>query len=427
MGTFFYLNSMRSFLKINYIFRILRILKNYIIGKKEEPFPTRPYIFTQEDADKVSRVVLSGNLHHTAGTEVASLEKEFALYHDVKYALATNAGTSALELGLKAIGLKPGDEVIVPAFTFVATAQAVLSRGCIPIFADIDDTFTISPESLERVITERTKAVIPVHIFGNVANIERITQIAKKHKLFVVEDACQAVGAQIKDRKVGSWGDVGCFSFNEKKAISTGQGGMLITSKKKYYDIAFITRDTGQAREEIGSDVVTIGNTFAMTEMQAALARSILEKLDDLNAKRRSNYELFVELMETGALPLHWYRTLPSSAPSFSRLVFMIDFKKLDISRKEFIGKMHAAGLPMKTFYPAPLYAYSLFRKKKDMLLKSNFPFSFSPHLKYPKKLPYVELFCQQQIGLEFSPYITREHITRLCNVLRRELLAHLI
>ena len=404
----------------NFVYSVYRLLKK-TLGLELSDFPTKSYIFSKEDARKVYSVILTGKLHHKIGCQVATLEKEFANYHSMKYSLATNSGTSALELAIKAVGIKPGDEVIVPAYTFVATAQAVLSRGGIPVFADIDDTFTISPISIQKRITPKTKAIIPVHIFGNVCNMDSILAISQKNKLAVIEDCCQAIGASYKENKVGTFGDIGCFSFTENKAITTGQGGMAITSNKKYFDIMNATRETGQIDEEIGSDVATTGNTYALTEMQGALARSLLTKLDVLNKKRTDNYNFFVETFNTSNLLLRWYRILSEASPSFSRLIFMIDFKRLKVSRQKFLKNMISYGIPMKTFYPIPIYKYSLFQRKSDLLTKNEYPFTLNKSIDYKKeKLPYVEKFCEQQVGINFSPYITEKHVLLLESALRK-------
>lgn len=425
------IERVKSIIKKTFFYPLLRRVY-YALGKIFRPdefgdFPTVPYRFSRQEALRVYHIVLNGKLHHRVGKEVSMLEKEFASYHNTKYALATNAGTSALEMAVKAVGVGPGDEVIVPAYTFIATAQAVLSRGGVPVFADIDDTFTISSESVRAKITSRTKAIIPVHMFGNVADMEAINLIARKHHLAVIEDCCQAIGAAYKGEKVGTLSDLGCFSFNEKKAVTTGQGGMLITNSKKFYDIANHTRETGQLDETLASDVVTTGNTYALTEMQGALARMELEKLVMLNEKRRANFELFTQTIDTTSLPVRWYRILPQVQPSFSRLVLLIDFKRLGLTRQDFLEAMHSLGIPMKTFYPVPLYSYSLFQKRKDSLLNTTYPFSLNKSVVYKKMhLPFVEEFCRQQVGLEFSPYITPRHISYFCQTVSEYLRGYL-
>lgn len=416
--------------KIPYLYSLLRGFKKQI-GKlfynNDSGIPVYPYYYTKQDALSVFNVIMSQKLHHKVGKEVRLLEEEFSAYHNSRYSLATNAGTSALEMAIKSIGIKPGDEIILPAYTFVATAQAILSRGGIPIFADIDDTYTIDPNSIIQKITPRTKGIIPVHIFGNVADMDKILKIARTNNLYVIEDACQAVGAKYRGKPVGSIGDIGCFSFDIFKAISTGQGGMLITNNKKFYNIAYHTRETGQLKDELGSDVVTTGNTYALTEMQGALARSILGQLDRLNFLRRQNYEHFINLINTTSLPIHWYRILPEVTPSFSRLVFMLNFNKLKIKRTEFIRKLRFLSIPLKTFYPVPLYKYSLFKYKRDLYTKNTFPFNKTRVNYHGLKLNYAEIFCKQQVGMEFSPYLKKHHLLLITKILREQILDNLL
>ncbi len=425
------MNVLKNFIKRTPLFplvrRIYQRLGAILFPDEFSDFPSVPYRFNKKEAKRIYNIVLSGKLHHRVGYEVSHLEQEFAQYHRVKYALATNAGTAALEMAVKAVGIQPGDEVIVPSYTFIATAQAVLLRGGIPVFADIDDTFTISPKSIAEKITSRTRAIIPVHVFGNVANMEAINKIARQHNLSVIEDCCQAIGALYKGKKVGSLSDVACFSFNEKKAVTAGQGGMIITNNKKLFDIANHTRETGQLDDSLASDVVTTGNTYALTEMQGALARMELARLDELNAIRRENFSYFIETIDTAGLPLRWYRLLPEAYPSFSRLALLVDFQKLSTSRASFLRAMRARDIPMKTFYPKPLYSYSLFQNRKDGLLGTAYPFSLNRSIVYRGlHLPYVEKFCRQLVGIEFSPYITKRHLRYFCGTVTQYLRSYL-
>jgi len=406
------------------VIKLLAKLKNRLV---ESEFPTDSYRYKKIDARKVSKVIISGKLHHKIGNQATLLEKEFAKYHKSKYAIATNSGTSALEMAIKSIGIKPGDEVIVPDYTFVATAQAVVDRGGVPVFADIDDTYTIAPGSIREKITKKTRAIVPVHMFGNVADLGEINKIAKDYHLYVIEDACQAIGASYRGKKVGSVGDIGCFSFDINKAITTGQGGMLITSNRKFYETTYVTREAGQLKDDEGSDVVTTGNNYAMTEMQAILARSALTELDSLNMIRRELYEYFVNGFCADYLPLRWNRKLPNTTPSLLRLVFMIDFEKLKIDRRQFLSYMNNIGIPFKTFYPKPIHSYSLFKNRIDKLTKNSYPFNLNKDIDYNKmQLPFTEKFCNQQVGINFSPYIQKKHIDKLCYSLRNYLLSNI-
>lgn len=202
------------------------------LQQKTVSFPTETYRFTAENADTVYTIVRNGAVHHSMGQEIDLLEREFAAYHNVPYALATTTGTAALGLALQAIGLSPGDEVIVPSYTNVAVAQVVLEHGGIPIFVDIDKTFCMSAESVAAHISRNTKAILPVHMFGNMPNMKRIMATARKHHLYVIEDCCQATGAEYNGKKAGTIGHIGCFSFSAKNHITTGEGGMIITKDR---------------------------------------------------------------------------------------------------------------------------------------------------------------------------------------------------
>ncbi len=382
--------------------------KEYV---RTAPFITKPYFYTKEDAGRVAKTVLSGKLTHSSGNEIKKLENEFAEYCGTKFALATNSGTSALQLAVKAVGVGVGDEVILPAYTFIATAQAVLAQGGVPIFADLDDSFCISLESVKKLITKNTKAIIVVHIFGNVANIEGLKKIIGKKKIVIIEDCAQAIGAIYKDKKAGNLGGIGCFSFNEKKALPTGQGGMLITSDSNFYRIAAATRNTGIDKTISSSEINTAGNTLFMTEMEAVLARTILKKIDKLNQARRINFKYLQKKLKKHQNKYRIYSIIKGANPSFSRIVFLIDFNKIGITRDSFIEAVNKEGIPLRTFYPIPLYKYRLFQEKRDIFIDNSFSFAKNKVNYRSICFPNVERFCKQQVGLEFSPYITKKDI----------------
>lgn len=384
---------------------------------------TVPYKYTEEDMELVYNVIRSGKFTHNTGREIVSLEHEFSDYIGTKYGVATNSGTSSLYMAMKAIGIQKGDEVIIPGYTFIAAAQSVLLCGGVPIFVDIDDTFTLSPSSVELAITQHTKAIIVVHMFGNVADIKQILAIAKKHKLFIVEDCAQAVGAKWNGKRVGSIGDIGCFSFNEKKAIPTGQGGMMTTSNPQFYRNAIATRNTGIEMINGKLDVTTIGSTLFMTEMQAALARRVLPHLFRLNTARVDNFLTILNEVHVSKELIQAYKIVSGAEPSFSRFVCMVDFDKLGITREIFIDRMKKKSIPMKAFYPIPLYRYSIFQKKKDMITQKSLPFGVNLNLNYRCfHLPFVEQFCERQVGMELSPYLSHSDAMWVGQSISREL-----
>ena len=220
------------------------------------------YWFGKEEADAVNRVMQSGHLFRY-GSEtdpkflhtVASLENEFAKYCGAKFALATSSGTASLVASLAALGLQPGDEIIVPAYTFVASYTSCIFLGIIPVLSEIDESLTLDPDDIERHITSHTRAIMPVHMLGNPCDMDRIMAVAKKHKLLVLEDCCQAAGASYKMKKVGTIGDMGAFSLNVFKTINSGDGGLVVTNDQNLYETAFAMHDQGHKPSRLGVEV----------------------------------------------------------------------------------------------------------------------------------------------------------------------------
>jgi dTDP-4-amino-4,6-dideoxygalactose transaminase len=206
------------------------------------------YIIGKEEIGAIKQVIESGQLFRYRGGEggeTDKFEKEWSEKIGIKHTLAVTSGTAALICGMVGMGIGPGDEVIVPGYTFMSTALAPLAVGAVPIIAEIDESLTFDPKDLEKRITPRTKAVIPVHMVGLPCNMDAIMQIAKKHNLMVLEDACQSVGGSYKGKRLGSIGHAGVFSFNQYKTITCGEGGALVTNDGDIYDRALIHHDGG--------------------------------------------------------------------------------------------------------------------------------------------------------------------------------------
>jgi len=220
------------------------------------------------------------------GKYVTEFENKFANFCNCRYAISTMNGTVALHLALETLGIKPGDEVIVPSLTFIATANAVKYTGATPVFADSEsDTWNIDPFRIEKLINKKTKAIIPVHLYGHPANMDYILKIAKKHDLYVIEDAAEAHGALWKNKKVGSMGDFGCFSFYGNKIITTGEGGMIVTNSKTLYDKAKLLKDHAMSPKKKYWHPC-VGYNYRMTNVQAAIGVAQMEKIDDFIQKR---------------------------------------------------------------------------------------------------------------------------------------------
>jgi 8-amino-3,8-dideoxy-alpha-D-manno-octulosonate transaminase len=235
--------------------------------------------------------------------KVKEFEDKFAQYTGAAYAHAVTSGTTALMTSLAAMGIRAGDEVITQGFTFVATFEAIIESGAVPVPAEIDETLNLDPADFERKITEKTKAVIPVHMLGSPARIQEIIEIARRHNLKVIEDTAQAVGAAVGGKKVGTWGDAGTFSFDFYKTLTTGEGGMVVTNDRDLYVKMSEYSDHGHdhnpnvGRALEGRSV--LGVNYRMNELQGALGIAQLSKLDDMIQRQQENQKLIRETLES--------------------------------------------------------------------------------------------------------------------------------
>jgi 8-amino-3,8-dideoxy-alpha-D-manno-octulosonate transaminase len=259
------------------------------------------FLTGEEEKKEILDVLESGYLFRYGSEDdvnfkhkVAMFEKEFSEYCGVKYCVAVSSGTASLITSLHALGIGAGDEVIVPGYTFIASIGSIIYSNAIPVLAEIDESLTIDPADIEKKITKKTKAIMPVHMLGNPCNMEEILTIAKKHNLYILEDACQATGASYKGKKVGTMGNIGAFSLNFFKTLSTGDGGMLITSDYKIYEKAFSFHDQGHLPNRLGVEVgkrSLIGINFRMNELTGAVALAQARKLEriisTLQAKKK--------------------------------------------------------------------------------------------------------------------------------------------
>jgi dTDP-4-amino-4,6-dideoxygalactose transaminase len=262
------------------------------------PFSPWPS-FTQQEADAVSRVVLSNKVNYWTGTEGREFEKEFATWADSEYAVALGNGTLALDIALKALGVGAGDEVITTPRTFLASASSIVTAGAAPVFADVDlNSQAITAESIKAVLTPKTKAVIVVHLAGMPAEMDDIMALSKEHGFYVIEDCAQAHGAKYKGRSVGSIGHIGAWSFCQDKIMTTGgEGGMVTTNSKELWSAMWSYKDHGKSFDAIYNREhpsgfrwlhESFGTNWRMTEMQAVIGRIQLTRMDDWTAKRQA-------------------------------------------------------------------------------------------------------------------------------------------
>lgn len=242
-------------------------------------------IISDEEIEAVTEVLKSGML--AQGPKVDEFQNKFAKYVEAKYGIATSSGTTALHTALVAAGIKPGDEVITTPFTFAATSNSILYTQAKPVYADIDaKTFNLDPAKIEEQITDKTKAIVPVHLYGQPADMDGILEIAQKYNLKVIEDAAQAHGAVYKGKKIGSIGDFGCFSFYPTKNMTTGEGGMVTTNDEEYAEKAGMVRAHGESKRYEQS---LLGYNYRMTDIAASIGLVQLKHIDEFNKIRNEN------------------------------------------------------------------------------------------------------------------------------------------
>jgi perosamine synthetase len=344
----------------------------------------------EDDREAVERVLDRGRMGGPTAPEALGLQREFAEYSGVRHCLATNSGTAALHLALIAAGVRPGDEVITSAFTFSASALAVLHALAVPVFADIDPiTYTIDPGHVEALISERTRAIMPVHIHGMPADLHRLGSIAERHGVALIEDACQAHGAEFNGKRVGGFGLAGAFSLNYTKSLPGGEGGLLTTNSDEVLAIADSSRVFGEdmsAREEGLVRPYTsyrIGWNYRTQELPAAFARSQLTHLDDANARAIRNAGRLTEAL-TGFAGL-----VPPAVPgdrvsTFQKYRLRLDPVQLglDVDARDFrdrvVMALRAEGVEAVLWHTQPVPAYPLFQEHRGYG-GTDFPWTVPP------------------------------------------------
>ena len=313
-----------------------------------------------KDINEVMKVIKSNFI--TQGPKVQEFEKALAKYSGAKYAVAVSHGTAALHLAYLVLGLKKGDEVITTPNTFVATSNMLLAVGAKPVFCDIhEDTYNIDERKIEKLITSKTKAIVPVHFAGQTCAMAKINRLAKKYKLKVVEDACHALGARYRSSKVGSckYSDMAVFSFHPVKPITTGEGGAILTNDKKYYDKLVHLRSHGVAKDKKGKNVMTdLGYNYRITDIQTALGASQLQKLDWFTKKRQQVVKWYKqELKDIGEI------TIPTELPKnySSWHLYIIRTRKTG-DRDKLNVYLRENGVGVNFHYPA-VYSHPYYKK----------------------------------------------------------------
>lgn len=350
-----------------------------------------PYL-GKEEQKAVLNVLQSGILtsaSNKGGTNVQEFEKLVCKFVNSKFAVAVNSGTAALQAAIYASGIKRGDEIIIPSFTFVATANAVASIGARPVFADIMTTnFTIDPKNIEKKITKRTKCIMPVHLYGNICEIDLIKDIAKKHNLTIIEDAAQSMGSIYKNKHSGTFSDLGCYSLYPAKVMTSGEGGIVVTNDKKLYEKLLMIRNHGMVH---GYDTTIFGLNLRMPEISAAIARIQIKKLPDFIRKRRNNAKVLSELMYD--LPI----TLPIERKHevVNWYLYTIVLKKRD----QIMKKLNSFGIGAMAYYSTPIHK--------------------TPLYKCATKLPNTEWASANVLSLPVHPKVTETDLHFISDKLR--------
>jgi len=364
-----------------------------------ERIPMSAPDITEDDVQAVAEVVRSGRL--ALGPKTEEFERSVAEYVDVEYAVAVSSGTAALHLIVKALGIGPQDEVLVPSFTFVSSANVVLYEGATPVFVDIEpDTYNLDPEDLERKITPRTKAIVVVDVFGHPAEWDAILDIAKSHRLLVIDDSCEALGAEYKGKKVGQFGDAAAFAFYPNKQMTTGEGGIVVTNNSEVAKLARSLRNQG--RGEMGGwlNHERLGYNYRMTEMSAALGVSQIKRIETLIARRERVARLYSERL-ADLRQVRPPRVRPCVRSSW--FVYVIELAE-GLYRDPVMRAMAQEDIPTRGYFsPVHLQPYI----RREWKTKEGM-------------LPVTESVAQRTIALPFHGHMSEEEVNQVVEALDR-------
>ena len=364
---------------------------------------SRPDI-TQQEIDAVCKVLLSPNL--SLGPTLREFEEAMAAYIGTRYAVAVNSGTSALFLCLKAMGIGPGTEVITTPFTFIATATSIMMVGAKPIFADIDpETLNLDPTALTDRITERTKAVIPVEVFGNPAGMDRIREAADEHQLLVLEDSCEALGTLLGPRRAGTFGHMSVFGFYPNKQITTGEGGMILTDHQPWAELCVSLRNQGRGPQGTWLGHERLGYNFRLSDINCALGIAQLSRIEQCVAKRARVARWYQERLDQDE------RLVVPVAPQDSRMSWFVFVVRLSeaftqADRDHLIKDLAVHGIQTNNYFP-PVHLQPVMVRQ----------YGFRPGL-----FPIAEAVSQRTLALPFYNNLQEDQVDTVCRQLREAL-----
>ena len=359
---------------------------------RKEPFPHWPIIGNEEkkavldvlDRAELSTFLTSPGEYFLGGKKIKEFETLFSEYFDTRYAVVMNSATSCLHAAVVACGVKPGDEVLVTPYSFTSSATCILMNNSIPVFVDVDENnFCIDPNKIEEKITNKTKAIIVVHLFGGAADMDKIMKIAKKYNLKVIEDCAQSIGATYKGKLLGTMGDCGVFSFVENKNITSGEGGMLITNNEEIHHVSTLVRNHGEAivanqPRQYKSSI--LGWNYRMTELDAAVGIEQFKKMDELNNKRIELAEYLAKKIEFEIIGIKSCLNNKNGKNVYYVLAFKYDEYKVKIPRDLFVKALSAEGIPFGAGYVSPLYLSPIYHENRHFSIDL-----FGRHINYDK------------------------------------------
>ncbi|MFZ0035021.1 MAG: DegT/DnrJ/EryC1/StrS family aminotransferase [Sedimentisphaerales bacterium] len=362
---------------------------------------SRPDI-TEKEIEAVCAVLRTSNL--SLGPKVPEFEAALAKFVGRKRAVAVNSGTSGLFLCISALGIGPGDEVIVPPFTFIASATTIMMAGAKPVFVDIDPkTLNIDPAKIKSAITKKTKTIMPVEAFGSPADFDKICQIAKKNNLTILEDSCEALGSELNGKKAGTFGKMSVFAFYPNKQITTGEGGMILTDDDDLADMCVSLRNQGRGKTGAWLSHERLGYNFRLSDINAVLGTVQLSRIDEIKAKRKQVAKWYQEMLSDDDRLI-----VPTEPPgcNISWFVFVIQLTK-KFSQKQRDGileAMRAKGIQVSNYF-SPVHLQ---------------PFMADRFGYKQGDFPVTESVAERTIALPFYNNLSRQEVTAVCDELRR-------
>jgi perosamine synthetase len=363
---------------------------------------------TDKEIEAVCAVLRSGNL--SLGPKLAEFENDFARYIGRKRGVAVNSGTSGLFLCMLALGIGEGDEVITTPFTFIATSNTVMMAGAKPVFVDIDPaSFNIDAAKIESKITDKTKAIMPVEVFGNPAGFDRICEIAQKHNLTVIEDSCEALGSALNGRKAGTFGKMSVFAFYPNKQITTGEGGMILTDDDDLADMCVSLRNQGRGKRDAWLSHERLGYNFRLSDINCALGIVQLARIDEIKAKRKQVAKWYQEMLADDDRLIVPTEPQGCEISWFVFVVRLVDGFALD-QRDKILQAMEEKGIQVKNYFPPVL---------SQPFMAEQFDYN-------PGDFPVTEAVCKSTISLPFYNKLSKDQVATVCKALKESMDRHL-